>query len=290
MGRFPDGFTTNASTETGGINPQAQNITCLANNSDDSHSTEACGASCSANFWPKDYQRSVAMRKLVYDTQGGHYTSPIRECGTLVDHGEGEDGDFNFARYTVKIPEEYNATCINSTMCDLNGTFALFHHCGCVDTPTKKCTVDEKTSCLSQHCHEKAMLTASDAMWQASWLAGCSYLWDASGLIVAASGPCDTAGDGFIYVFSTTAYTGVIYLVLIMVSYLGMHAFDSKNYAENIQHTQNKLGFGDEENFESSGMEMVDPSEMEKDSVYDGTDLDSKTDYDDSAMAVTGQI
>lgn len=282
-------MTVDKSYHTTIVNPQAQNVTCLANNSDDSHSTEACGASCNANFWPEDYQRATAMRKLVYDTEGGHYTAPIRDCGTLVDHGTGPGGAdaFSWSRYTVKAPEEYNATCVNSTFCDLANATMLFHHC---DKKGPQYSVQEKTECLSKHCLEKAMLTAADAMWQASWLAGCNYLWDASGIIVEAGGSCDTAGDGFIYMFSTTAYSAAINFILILVSYLLMHAFNKENYAENIQHTQNKLGFGDDANFESSGMEMVDPSDMAKDASYDGTELESKTDYDGDGQAVTGQI
>merc|ERR1711907_171506 len=121
-----------------------------------------------------------------------------------------------------KQPKDYNSSCINSTMCNLGSTYNLFHQAGGVDA-------------LDQHCHEKAILTAADAMWQASWLAGCSYLWDASARITEASGPCDKAGDGFIYIFSTIAYAGTHYLIILLVSYLGMHAWDKNNYAESVQ-------------------------------------------------------
>jgi len=311
QGKYVDGFNPESSSESTGTDPVAEAINCLptaanASGSGEPASTEACGASCVANFWEKDYQRVSAMRKLVYDTQGGHYTAKTRECATLVDHGERDaavDASADhFTRYTVKIPEEYNASCVNSTWCNINGTYGLFHQC-CTNTVTRNCTVEDKLSCLSQRCAEKAMLTAADAMWQVSWLAGCTYLWDASAKIIEAQGPCDKAGNGFVYIFSTTAYCAGVYFVLILVSYLAMHAFDKTNYAEGIQHTQNKLGFDSDAtmfpDMEQSGMEMADANDLAKDDMlYDGTEDESKTEYDpdqppeptDGAEAVTGQI
>merc|ERR1711998_795690 len=164
---------------------------------------EPCGASCSANFWPTDYQRTVAVRKLLYDTEGGHYTSPIKACATLY--------SLSGSDYRVKTPHQYNSSCVGPEFCNMSSAFSLFH------TPVNQ---------LSQYCAEKAILTASDAMWQASWLAGCSYLYDVSEIVLDAQGPCDTAGNGFIYVFGCLAFGAIIYCIVLIVAYMGMHAWD----------------------------------------------------------------
>merc|ERR1711998_187048 len=149
-GSNPYGFTPNDN-----ILSEAANFSCSVNSSieiGEPGYEEPCGASCSANFWPTDYQRTVAVRKLLYDTEGGHYTSPIKACATLY--------SLSGSDYRVKTPHQYNSSCVGPEFCNMSSAFSLFH------TPVNQ---------LSQYCAEKAILTASDAMWQASWLAGCSY-------------------------------------------------------------------------------------------------------------------
>lgn len=170
-----------------------------------------------------------ALRKLYYDTEGAHYDSAVKECNTLRNHTNEHTGIYGPSMYSIAHPATYNASCVGLQFCPLTegelfaNPITVTDQFGTV-TPT-----------LSKHCHEKAILTASDAMWDASWISSCDYITHASKKILVADGPCDKIGDTFVYMLSAWGFAAVISLVLVMQGYLAQHAFDKKNYAENLQ-------------------------------------------------------
>lgn len=242
------------------------------------------GSSCVYAGNATFYNNITALRKLMYDTEGAHYDSVVKNCSTLWNvstastcsgahcseaTGNTASADHDFSHFRVKDPVTYSYDCISGTDSDVVGPYCseseadLFAHHGKVKQT------------LPIHCHEKAILTAADAMWESSWLASCSYLTNAAEQILVVEGPCDMVGDAFVYSFFAWGFSGVTSLIMILVGYLGMHAFEKCNYAENIHH-DSKLESG-------PGAGFNKPTALE---VEMKDDLDTKDETDKEPSAV----
>ena len=180
------------------------------------------GATCVFANQSSFFPNVTALRKLYYDTEGAHYDSEVKACSTIHNNSQDASSDSHFK---VVSPEDYDASCADA-FCTVNGT-------GLFDVALRD---------LTQKCAEKAILTVADAMWQSSFMGDCSYVAAAAETILESGGACDTAGNGFVYLFSTLAYASVIYIILLLVAYMGMNMWEAKNYEEVVKLRNAKLG------------------------------------------------
>merc|ERR1711907_154219 len=100
----------------------------------------------------------------------------------------------------------------------------------------------------NQHCAEKHMLVAADAMWEAAYMQSCFFVSDSAKEVLTSSGACNNAADGFVYVFSAIAYGASMQLVILLIAYLGQKMWDVDNYDRLEFEPDNKdLNFGNED-------------------------------------------
>jgi hypothetical protein len=145
----------------------------------------------------------------------------------------------NWDDLRVKSPDDYNVACFDKT--PTTGKFAGLPQHWCDTTVTDLFakpfirTVDGAQSAeLTQRCHEKAILASTDSLWGVSYLASCTYMQDVAKVAIVAEGACDKMQSGMDGLFFSPVFGALVYFIILLVAYIGIHGWDAPNNAESL--------------------------------------------------------